>query len=180
MRPEGPAPRIFQSFVAKFWKQRKITSSKTLVGANFRRQERKESSIWTYLEGAAWSSMRPFMKLARLAEASLTAAASLEMESFCMSSSSTLTDFWFSVMVTVGVWVLFVIVGIVVSFYALSSIRERAVYNASAVEVRRKDGKLASRGSCAKTRVFFFFLFVPWEKTVPLGKKKGGERKKEW
>src|SRR5690606_11014524 len=68
----------------------------------------------TYLEGTAWSSMRPFMKLARLAEASLTASASLERVSFCMSSSSTLTDFSFSVMV--AVWVLFVkgkVVGIV-------------------------------------------------------------------
>lgn len=45
-----------------------------------------------YLEGTSWSSMRPLMKEARAAAASLMPADSLEMVSCCMSSSRTLTD----------------------------------------------------------------------------------------
>lgn len=49
-----------------------------------------------YLVGASQSSMRPLMKEARAAEASLMASASLEMVSFCISSSSTLALWAFS------------------------------------------------------------------------------------
>ena len=56
----------------------------------------------THLVGASCSSMSPLMKVAMLPAAALVSSAVFEIVSLFISSSSTLTDFWFSLFCVVG------------------------------------------------------------------------------
>ena len=55
-----------------------------------------DDNVKTYFVGASCSSISPLMKVAMLPAAALVSSAVFEIESLLRSSSSTLTDFWFS------------------------------------------------------------------------------------